>query len=124
MLGGDGFEPAYQALNGAITSGHNKGFLRSDAALVVIVVNNSDDTSANLTGNPLNFYYTFFQNLKGYNPLTPFIFNAVSITPAEFASGAYNCPNNSNIYFDTCPSCGGAWNDTQSPPWCSRPAGS
>ncbi len=109
--GADAFLPAYLAMQSGLLAGHNQGFLRDDAALVVIGLNNSDDqswlapTAPNQPPQAQPFYYSYFQNLKGYNPLTPFIFNAISITPAEVAAQAYACPQNSSIYLDTCYYC-------------------
>jgi hypothetical protein len=113
--GGDAFEPAYLAMQSGLLAGHNQGFLRDDAALVVIALNNEDDQSQMVHGNQQAFYYSFFQNLKGYNPLTPFIFNAISITPAETAAKRYNCPQNNNIYLQTCYYCQPPGTDTNIP---------
>jgi hypothetical protein len=100
LLGGDALQPAYDALTAGALAGHNTGFLRDDAALVVIALNIEDDTSPNLTGNPLSYYLSYFQNLKAFNALTPFIFNAISITPDEVAARQSTCPNNNNVFLN------------------------
>jgi hypothetical protein len=114
--GGDVFLPAYLAMQSQLLGGHNQGFLREDAALVIIGLNNTDDQSQMVPpGNQQPFFYSFFQNLKGYNPLTPFIFNAISITPAETAAKKYDCPGNNYIYLQTCYYCQPPGTDTNIP---------
>jgi hypothetical protein len=53
--------------------GHNRGFLRDEAALEVIFVSDEDDFS---TGT-LNFYVDFFKNLKGFRNEGLFHANAI-----------------------------------------------
>ncbi len=113
--GADVFQPAYLAMQSNLLNGHNSGFLRDDAALTIIGFNNSDDQSQMVSGNPQPFYYAFFENLKGYNPLTPFIFNAISITPAETAAQVYDCSSNTQIYLNTCYYCYPPGTDTNIP---------
>jgi hypothetical protein len=100
LNGGDLFQPAYDALTAQVLSGHNAGFLRPDAALVLVALNMEDDTSTNLTGQPQSFYLSYFQALKGFDPLTPFIVNAVSITPQESAARQSTCPGNNNLFLN------------------------
>jgi hypothetical protein len=99
--GDDVFQPAYLALQPGLLSGHNSGFLRNDAALVLIGLNDSDDLSQSITGNDTNFYSAFFQSVKGFNAQTPFIFNAISLTPSEATGNVFQCPANQNIFLDS-----------------------
>jgi hypothetical protein len=97
----DVFQPAYLALQPALLSGHNMGFLRPDAPLVVIGVNDSDDLSQSLSGYSTAFYTTFFQSVKGFNAQTPFVFDAISLTPGEASGNVFECPANRNIFLDS-----------------------
>ena len=56
------FESMYQALTDPTLSGTNAGFLRPEAFLSIIIVGDEDDQSSPHTSN---FYFSFFQNLKG-----------------------------------------------------------
>ncbi len=58
-----GLENAYLALSSPKIDGDNKGFIRTDAAFVLIFVSDEEDQSP----QPLNFYVDFFKNIKGYN---------------------------------------------------------
>jgi hypothetical protein len=76
--GGGGKEAG---LNGAkaalshplITTGVNKGFLRQDASLSIIVLSDEPDQST----QPAQFYINFFKNIKGYRNPDLLRFNAV-----------------------------------------------
>ena len=45
-----------------VCGGHNRGFLREEAALEIIFVSDEDDSST----ATLNYYVDFFKNLKGF----------------------------------------------------------
>jgi hypothetical protein len=105
-IGSDILQPAFDTLTASVQAGHNTGFYRDDAALVIIGLSTGDDGSPYLTGNPLNYYYTYFENLKGFNPLTPFIFNVIGVTPAEYKANQSYCPGGYGVYLQTCPNCG------------------
>ncbi len=99
--GEDVFQPAFLALQPALLAGHNSGFLRNDAALTVIGLNASDDLSQSISGEGTAFYTGFFQSVKAFNPQTPFIFNAISITPNEVTNNVFQCPADQNIFLQT-----------------------
>jgi hypothetical protein len=124
-LGFDALQPAFDVLTASAQAGHNKGFYRDDAALVIVNVSVADDGSSYLTGQPLNFYYTYFENLKGFNPLTPFIYNTIGMTTAEFNAQQYYCPNSYDIfiYGAECPQCGIPFTNNQIPPIVAETGG-
>jgi hypothetical protein len=124
-LGFDALQPAFDVLTATAQAGHNKGFYRDDAALVVVNVSVADDGSSYLTGQPLNFYYTYFENLKGFNPLTPFIYNTIGMTTAEYNAQQYYCPGGYDIfiYGAECPQCGIPFTNDQIPPIVAETGG-
>ncbi|HUB05974.1 MAG TPA: choice-of-anchor D domain-containing protein [Myxococcales bacterium] len=87
------FEPAYEALQPALLAGHNAGFLRPDAYLAIIGVSDADDDSP----QSVQFYYNFFESIKGFQNASQFSFSAVNETPADAPLGG--CAN--GIAFDS-----------------------
>ncbi|MBI2376946.1 MAG: choice-of-anchor D domain-containing protein [Deltaproteobacteria bacterium] len=84
-----GLEAAYLALTDPILSGWNAGFLRTDAALAVIIVSDEEDQSdAFRRGGTTAFYENFFKNIKGFGT-TLFSMSAVIVRPIDsaFCSG-------------------------------------
>ena len=59
-------QPALDALTASATAGHNNGFYRSDAALVIVGLATGDDGSPYLTGKPsVGLLHVFLsENLK------------------------------------------------------------
>ena len=80
------FEPAYEALQPALLSGHNAGFLRPDAYLAIIGVSDGDDDSP----QSVQFYYNFFESIKGFQNASQFSFSAVNQLPSDPATGCAN----------------------------------
>ena len=80
------FEPAYEALQPSLLSGHNGGFLRPGAYLAVIGISDGDDVSP----QSVQFYYNFFQSVKGFNS-NLFSFSAVNELPSDPPNGT--CAN-------------------------------
>jgi hypothetical protein len=80
------FEPAYEALQPALLSGHNAGFLRPSAYLAVIGISDADDDSP----QSVQFYYNFFESVKGFNS-NLFSFSAVNELPSDPPNGT--CAN-------------------------------
>lgn len=69
-----GLEAARLALSHPlITTGTNKGFLRTDASLAIIAVSDEPDQSP----QPVQFYINFFMNIKGVRNVDMFRFSAV-----------------------------------------------
>ncbi len=68
-----GLEAAYLALSDPLINTHNAGFLRTDAALAVIVVSDEEDYS----NRQVTFYDNFFRNIKGFGNSSMFSFSAV-----------------------------------------------
>lgn len=62
MCGGDADCVEPDRCVGGFCGGHNRGFLREDAALELIFVSDEDDHSQ----GTLNFYVDFFKNIKGF----------------------------------------------------------
>ena len=60
-----GFQAAFKALTPPATTGCNRGFYRKSASLSIIFV--SDETEQ--SSNTLQFYVSFFRNLKGFRNL-------------------------------------------------------
>jgi hypothetical protein len=84
-----GLEAARLALSAPLaTTGFNKGFLRKDASLSIIVVSDEADQSS----QPVQYYINFFRNLKGVRNTSMFRFNAV--IGYDPASGKQQCPAN------------------------------
>ncbi|MHB8417352.1 MAG: choice-of-anchor D domain-containing protein [Myxococcales bacterium] len=77
------FEPAYEALQPALLQGHNAGFLRPDAYLAIIGVSDGDDDSP----QSVQFYYNFFESVKGFQNAGQFSFSAVNQLPSDPAAG-------------------------------------
>lgn len=73
-----GLEGAYRALNPAALAGPNAGFLRDDAMLSVIIVSDEQDYSP----QDLNFYMSFFLNIKGARRANMFSLSAI-VDPNE-----------------------------------------
>lgn len=71
-----GLEAAYLALTDPNLSGANAGFLRTDAALAIVVVSDEEDYS----NRQVTFYENFFRNIKGPAASSQFSFSAV-VTP-------------------------------------------
>lgn len=74
-----GLEGAYLALSDPLINGANRGFLRLDAALAVIVVSDEEDQS----GRTVAFYENFFRNIKGFQNQSQFSFSAIVAPPAN-----------------------------------------
>lgn len=69
-----GLEAARLALSHPLaTTGKNKGFLRKDASLAVIVVSDEPDQSP----QAVQYYINFFRNIKGVRNVDQFRFSAV-----------------------------------------------
>ncbi|MGK0361469.1 MAG: hypothetical protein ACI9U2_003787 [Bradymonadia bacterium] len=68
---GDCVEPDQCVLG--FCGGHNRGFLREDAALEIIFVSDEDDFSQ----GTLNFYVDFFKNIKGFRNEARFSASAI-----------------------------------------------
>ncbi len=80
------FEPAYEALQPSLLSGHNSGFLRPNAYLAVIGISDGDDNSQ----QSVQFYYNFFESVKGFRNASMFSFSAVNELPTDSAGGCSN----------------------------------
>ena len=90
----DLFQPAYLALTAPNLTGYNAGFLRSDASLAVIGVDDGDDASPQSN----DFYFNFFEGLKGFANSSQFSFSAVNNLPSDPSGG---CGSGSNsIQYD------------------------
>ncbi len=81
--GDDMFQPAYLALTPPVSTGWNAGFLRNDAYLAIIGVDDGDDSSPQSN----DFYYNFFEGLKGFQNASAFSFNAVDALPTDPSGG-------------------------------------
>jgi hypothetical protein len=76
----EGFEAAYLALSPTLLSTHNQGFLRDDAALLVIVMTDEMEQSP----QSLNFYYSYLLNIKGARRANMFSWSSIcSIDPGD-----------------------------------------
>ena len=80
------FEPVYEALQSSLLAGHNAGFLRDDAYLAVIGVSDGDDNSP----QSVQFYYNFFESVKGFRNANMFSFSAVNQLPTDPSGGCAN----------------------------------
>jgi hypothetical protein len=82
-----GLEAAYLALSDPIINTDNLGFLRTDAALAVVIVSDEEDSSPQTT----QFYENFFRNIKGFQNSSLFSLSAVvGTTNPSCSSGAGN----------------------------------
>tara|TARA_B100000609_G_scaffold158667_1_gene130179 strand:- start:630 stop:3641 length:3012 start_codon:yes stop_codon:yes gene_type:complete len=91
-----GLQAAHLALTPPLSTGANKGFLRQDATLTIVVVSDESDQSTNSTG----FYLNFFRNLKGGPRADRFRLHAIiGIDPTN--KQVLNCKSgNSSSNFD------------------------
>lgn len=82
-----GLEAAYLALSDPLINTDNAGFLRTDAALAVVIVSDEEDSSPQTT----NFYENFFRNIKGFQNSALFSLSAVvGTTNPSCSSGSGN----------------------------------
>lgn len=78
-----GLEAAYLALSDPLINTHNAGFLRTDAALAIIIVSDEADYSSQQP----QFYENFFRNIKGFQNSSMYSFSAVVGTQQPFCNG-------------------------------------
>ncbi|MBL8914867.1 MAG: choice-of-anchor D domain-containing protein, partial [Archangium sp.] len=62
------------ALTPPVISGHNNGFVRTDANLAVVVISDASDQST----QPVTYYQNLLVNVKGFQRLSYFTFSAVT----------------------------------------------
>jgi len=79
-----GLEAAYLALSDPLINTHNAGFLRTDAALAVIIVSDEEDHSS----RALSFYENFLRNIKGFQNSGMFSLSAIVGTRQPTCQGA------------------------------------
>ena len=94
--GGSGAEAALACAARALTppaiSGHNAGFLRSDAQLAVVVITDASDQSSQLPA----YYRDLLVNVKGAQRLSEFTFSAMGPTLPMAPSGCTYDQNGAN----------------------------
>jgi len=96
-----GLEAAYLALTDPLTSTHNAGFLREDAALAVIIVSDEDDHSP----RSVDFYQQFFGDLKGSTSMLSV--SAIVGTEAPSCTGPAGAALHGPRYIDVAEATGG-----------------
>jgi hypothetical protein len=74
-----GLEAAYLALSDPTINTWNAGFLRTDAALAVILVSDEEDFSP----RAISFYSDFFKNIKGFQNQGLFSFSSVIVLSTQ-----------------------------------------
>ncbi|MBI4818177.1 MAG: choice-of-anchor D domain-containing protein [Deltaproteobacteria bacterium] len=103
-----GLEAAYLALTDPVLSSWNAGFLRTDAALAVIIVSDEEDSSDNFrSGGSTAFYENFFRNIKGFGT-SLFSMSAVIVRPIDSAFCSSGGASQGHRYAAVASATGGA----------------
>jgi hypothetical protein len=72
------------ALKDPLINTYNAGFLRTDAALAIVMVSDEEDHSS----RAVSFYENFFRNIKGFQNSGMFSFSAIVGTQAGGCNGS------------------------------------